>query len=129
MSNAAEVHLTIDKGADFAMQLYWTDFNSTPFTVVSPMRMEIRDATGTVAATLQTDDDAPDALFDTILYNSDSGLIQLMISKGVTNTMTPGMYRYDLFVTYVDNLSVSSTRLTKLMYGTVLVTERVTQNV
>lgn len=129
MTNAAYADLVIDQGADFAVQMYWTDFNNNPFTVLSPMRMDIKASTGQIVATLNTNDDANDLETPSIVYNSDSGLIQLQLPPNTTSTIAPGDYSYDLFVTYQDNLTTSSTRLAKLLYGRVFVNGRVTRNV
>jgi len=129
MTNAAYADLVIDQGADFAVQLYWTDYNNNPFTVLSPMRMDMKAATGQIVATLNTNDDANDLETPSIVYNSDSGLIQLQLPPSVTSTIAPGDYSYDLFVTYQDQLSNSSTRLAKILYGRVFVNGRVTKNV
>lgn len=129
MTNAAYADLVIDQGADFAVQLYWTDYNNNPFTVLSPMRMDIKASTGQIVATLNTNDEANDLETPSIVYNSDSGLIQLQLPPAITSTITPGDYSYDLFVTYQDQLTTSSTRLAKLMYGRVFVNGRVTRNV
>lgn len=124
---AAElVDLIIDRGEDWSVQLYWTDYGSNPFTVLSPIRMEIRANTGQVLATLTpkvNDDDYP-----YIIYNSESGLIQLQIPSEETDAMPPGIHRYDLFVTYDDQgYEPEGTKLTRLIYGSVTVRERVTQ--
>lgn len=129
MSTAGVVNLEVDAGSDFATQIYWTDSQSTPFTVLSPMRMEIRSDTGELLYTLQTDDATPDGDDNSILYNSTSGLIQLMLPASVTSSFPVGVFNYDLFVTYQDNTVTNETRLRKLIKGQVYVNGRVTQNV
>lgn len=129
MSTAGRVDLEIDQGADFGLQIFWVDGEQTPFYVLSPMRMEIRNDTGQVAYTLQTDDEAPVDTVRTIIYNSDSGLIQLYIPATETANMRPGTYFYDLFVTYRDNEITEETRLKRLIAGTIGVNGRVTRNV
>ena len=127
MSDAARVDLLIDQNTDWAIQLYWTNYSNTPYTVLSPMRMEIRSSTGAVAAELLTEEPLPEGTFPTISYNSESGLIQLQLTAESTNAMAAGEYLYDLYVTYQDKLTVSSTRLAKLLYGSVTVRGKVTQ--
>jgi len=128
MSSSALIDLDIDQGADFGVQLYWTTMDQEPFTVLAPMRMEIRDDIGATLFTLATNDGAS-AGTQTILYNSDTGLIQLMIPASSTAIFPPGRYNYDLFVTYQDNAVTNATRLHKLAKGNVYVDGRYTQNV
>ena len=128
MSTSALVDLDIDQGADFGVQFYWTTMDQTPFTVLAPMRMEIRDEVGSTMYTLATADGAASGT-QTILYNSDTGLIQLVIPSSATKNFPPGRYSYDLFVTYQDNDITNATRLHKLVQGSVYVDGRVTQSV
>ena len=129
MSTAGIVDLSLDQGADFGIQIYWTDESSQPYTVLSPMRMEIKNSVGGIVYALQTDDDAPVDAVQTILYNSDSGLIQLMIPASDTLNIKAGSYVYDLFITYLDNAVTQATRTKRLIAGTVLVNGRVTSHV
>lgn len=128
MSNAASVDLEIDQGADYGVQLYWTSMDQEPFTVLAPMRMEIRDDVGNTMYTLATADGSATGT-QTILYNSDSGLIQLMIPAADTANFPPGRYNYDLYVTYMDNTVTNATRITKLVGGNVYVERRITRSV
>lgn len=128
MSTSALVDLEIDQGADYGVQLYWTSMDQQPFTVLSPMRMEIRDDVGNTMYTLATSDGTSTGA-QTILYNSGSGLIQLMIPAADTSNFPSGVYQYDLFVTYQDNDVTNATRLQRLIRGNVYVNKRVTQNV
>lgn len=127
MSVAANVDIELDQGADFGLQIFWTDPEQTPFTVLSPMRMDIRADTGQVAYTLQTNDSAPAGTTLNISYNSESGLIQLFIPASDTSALKAGIYGYDLFVTYQD--SGTTTKLKRLLAGTVMVNQRITKNV
>ncbi len=128
---AGRVDLMIDQGADFVVQIYWTDGSNSPFTVLAPMRMDIKNGTGQIVATLQTDDAAPEDSAKTIIYNSDSGLIQLQLGKEKTGQMGAGRYVYDLFVNYhTGNTSETEpVRLTRLIEGVITVNGRVTKNV
>lgn len=127
MSEAASLDISVDQGTDFGIQIYWTDGANTPFTVMAPMRMDIKSETGQVIHSLMTgvaDDQATP-----ILYNSESGVIQLEIPADVTDSFASGSYDYDLFVTYQDSAVTNSTRLTRLLRGRVHVYRRVTQDV
>jgi hypothetical protein len=132
MSVAFRVDLEMDQGSDWASQIYWTDASSTPFTVTGPMRMEIRNDVGGVVITLQTNDTSTDELSDpdnqSILYNSESGLIQLQVRGTDTNKLAPGNYLYDLFVHYTDSVT-GFVRVKRLIEGIVAVNRRVTQNI
>lgn len=114
------------QGADFGVQIYWTSPDQVPFTVLSPMRMEIKDAVGNVIHTLSTDggDGEP-----SILYNSESGLIQLRVSRDATATFPIGRFDADLFVTYQDNKVTNATRVTRLFRANVYVEKRITTSV
>ncbi len=128
MSTAALVDLEIDQGADYGVQLYWTTMDQTPYTVLAPMRMEIRDDVGNTMYTLATSDGATVGS-ETILYNSDTGLIQLTIPAEDTSGFPAGVYQYDLFITYVDNMSTNATRVHRLVRGNVYVNKRITRSV
>lgn len=128
MSTAGIVDIDIDQGADFGCQFYWTTMDQTPYTVLAPMRMEIRDDVGNTLYTLATADGSTTST-QTILYNSDTGLIQLMIPAADTATFPAGRYNYDLFVTYQDNAVTNATRLKRLVKGNVYVDKRYTRNV
>lgn len=127
MSTAVSVDLTLDQGSDFGVQIYWVDGDRNPFTVLSPMRMEIQNDLGQVMFTLQSDDTQNDPTQQTILYNSETGLIQLMIPASATAAFPEGIYNYDLWVTYQDNVVTNQTRLRPLIRGNIYVNGRVTK--
>ena len=130
MTTAGNVDLTLDQGADFGIQIYWTDANNTPFTVLSPMRMDVKSEVGTVVHSFFTDDEAEGSMNPpNILYNFESGLIQLTMSAQETLALNAGTYDYDLFVTYQDNVITQATRLKRLIYGKFIVQGRVTASV
>lgn len=120
------IDLEFVQGADYGVQIYWTSPDQEPFTVLSPMRMEIKDAVGNVIYTLSTDgtDGEPN-----ILYNSDSGLIQLRVPASATADFPVGRYDCDLFVTYQDNKVTNATRVTRLFRGNAYVEKRITSSV
>jgi hypothetical protein len=130
VTTAANVDLTLDQGADFGIQIYWTDGANNPFTVLSPMRMDVKSDVGTVVYSFFTDDSAENSINPpNILYNFESGLIQLMMSAEETLALNPGSYSYDLFVTYQDNVITQAVRLKRLIYGQFIVQGRVTASV
>lgn len=130
MSNAAQVDLSVDQGADFAIQIHWTDAGNNPFTILPPMRMEIKANTGQVLHTLTTgvyDESGLDE--SNLLYNSESGLLQIRLTSEQTANFPSGSHRYDLFVTYQDDAVSGSTKLVRLIQGQVHVHGRVTTGV
>lgn len=117
MSTAADVNLALDQNADFGVQIYWLDPALTPYQLLSPMKMEIR--TMDLATVVHTLTDG-----DGITFSEGGGLIQLVIPKATTNTMAPGSYMYDLFVTYQENPTTTRTR--RLIKGVLTVSQKVT---
>jgi hypothetical protein len=95
--------------------------------------MEIRNSVGGVVATLQTDQFSDDGIVPgddkNIMFNIESGLIQLQLSADDTDAMGPGKFEYDLFVSYLDSAVTGRVRTKRLISGQVLVNGRVTQNV
>lgn len=126
MSESAVVPLAIDQGADYSVQIYWTDAGNNPFTVLHPMRMDIRASTGQLIYSLTSDSPNTEEQ-PNILYNSDSGLIQLTIPSSATAGFASGEYSYDLFVTYSDE-AVGQARSHRLIRGSVYVYGRVTRD-
>lgn len=133
MSTAANVDLSMDQGADFACQLYWTSGENQPYNVMGPMRMEIRNSVGNVVATLQTNETSEDEENQpdnqSIGYNSDSGLIQLYIDAATSDLIPAGVHDYDLFVSYLDSNITQRIRKQRLLYGKVMVNGRITHHV
>lgn len=133
MSTAAQLDINIDQGSDYAAQIYWTTGAGAPFFLQGPMRMEIRDTVGGVALTLQTSDTSDDDDADpdqTILFNEESGLIQLYLSGEQTDLLSPDVaYVYDLFCHYLDSAITGKIRKRRLIAGRVHVFGRTTQNV
>ena len=130
MSTSAQCDFVIDQNADFIAEVYWTDYNNIPIAVVEPIRMEIRSKTGQLEAELIYDGSLPDGQTPpSITYNSDSGLIQLHMPAEQTNTMHPGIFNYDLFVTYADAQNNATLRRHRMLYGQVEVRGKITRNV
>lgn len=122
---SASYPLIIDQGADWAVQIQWSSPSNMPYTVLAPMRMEIRGAGGSLLYALHTDDEGATE-FDSIDYNSENGLIQLQLDSATTTTFPAGTYVYDLFVSYSDTDRV---RTIRLINGTVQVNGRITQDI
>src|SRR6478672_6454053 len=102
---AALVPLVIDQGEDFTAQIVWTDEYDRGQAMIAPMRLDVVGAGSSVVLSLTTPDDPlPDGDVAEISYSTEVGLIQLHIDKGQTAALTPGSYRYDLFVTVENEL-------------------------
>jgi hypothetical protein len=133
MTTSALVDLEMDQGSDWAVQIYWTTTGNQPYSIQSPMRMEIRNRVGGVVAVLQTNQFSGDNVEDdpdqSIIYNSASGLIQLQLTAAETEAMGSGQFDYDLFVSYLDSAVTGRVRTKRLISGHVLVNGRITQNV
>lgn len=138
MSNAVRVDLSVDQGADFAAEIYWTDYYNNPFAIESPIRMDVRDEVTTVMefVAYPTGEEGELSEDVSIRYNSDRGLIQLLISSEKTKDVPAGNYFYDLFVTYRDQFQdpatgemMNTTRLSKIMYGRMNIRARITKNI
>jgi hypothetical protein len=122
MSTAAWVDLEADQGADFGVQLYWLDPVLTPYQLLAPMKMEIRQLDNLrLVHTLTSTDSAG------ITFSASNGLIQLIIPRTVTDGMKPDTYLYDLFVTYRQD--PTTTRVRKLIRGNFILNAKVTQSV
>ena len=125
---AARVNMQIDQGADFTAHIYWLDQDSVPFTVLPPIRMELRSVDANqLASALQVGSDEDDDSYD-IVYNSENGLIQIYLSSERTTMLSPGMYKYDIFTGYLDS-AAGKERIYRLLEGTVEVRGRITRNV
>lgn len=136
MSDTARVDITINQGADFAMQMYWTDNNDIPFRVVHPIRMEVRDSVSRIILTFVSGTEEGELEDHSLTFNTELGLIQITANADATDALTPGVYFYDLFATYEDRVTtqdsevpMSTVRRMKVIEGTVQVNGRITQNV
>lgn len=139
MSNSVRVDLSVDQGADFAVEIYWTDYNNNPFPIEAPIRMDVVSEVGGPVAEFVAYPDGEQGEYQddvTVRYNTERGLIQLLLSSEKTGQIPPGQYFYDLFVTYRDSYQdvvtgdmINATRLAKIMYGRMVVNGKVTKNV
>jgi hypothetical protein len=130
LSVSAQCDFVIDQNADFIAEIYWTDYNNIPIYVVEPIRMEIRSSSGQLEAELIYDGSLPDGQTPpAITYNSDSGLIQLHMPAEQTDKMHPGLFNYDLFVTYADAQNNATLRRHRMLYGQVEVRGKITRQV
>lgn len=138
MSDGAYVELSLDQGADFTLQINWTDPSNQPYEVIHPIRMQARASTGQTVLDLASSSgnaSSGDGSVPPITYSSQSGVLQVYVPNSQTVGIPSGQYYFDMFVTYrakVYNMSGSTTdseRRMKLLYGTISVEGRVTQDV
>lgn len=124
---AGRIDLVIDQGEDWTAQIYWTDYYNDPHKVTAPMSMHVKSPLGQTVADLYTPDETwPAGEVAPILYNTETGWIQLHIPATQTNTIPPGNYNYDLFVNIDDGAEYVGTQSVRLLAGTVSVSKRIT---
>ena len=136
MSEAARVDIEIDQGSDFALQLYWTNAYDVPYQVTHPIAMQVKDSVGATALEFRSSEEEGENEDVRLDFNAELGLIQLSATSAQTDALTPGLYFYDMFATYIDQnadddqgTSVAPARRMKIMQGTVKVNGRITANV
>lgn len=129
MTNAGIVDLTIDQGTDWAVQIYWTDQYSVPFRVSPPIRMQVRDDLNQIVLERKFDPDLAGGMAQGILYNSATGLIQIMVTAAESENLKIGIYHYDLFASYLDVSALTAVeRRAKLVTGRFIIEGRVTRD-
>ena len=127
---AGRVDFIVDQGEDFTCQLVWSDFSDNPIPVTTPMRMDIKSPFGQVMVSLLVPDPPlPVDEIPPITYNTDSGLIQLHLTKERTNAIPGGVYNYDLFVNVDDGEAYAGFQQHRLIYGQFISRARTTQGV
>lgn len=126
---AGPVELIVDQGADYTAQLVWNDFTDNPIPVTDPLRMDVKSPYGQVMFTLFPPDPMPPDEVPAITYNTDSGLIQIHMTKEQTDLLEGGTYSFDLFVTVDDGDVGTGDQLVALLYGSVIVRPRTTTGI
>lgn len=125
---AAHVPMEIDQGEDWTTTVIYSDEFDQPYNVIPPCRMDIKNSQGATQISLSTtDEEPPDGSIPQIMLSSEIGLIQMHIEDTATAAMVPGAYRYDLFVTIDDGNEYAGPQTQRLIYGEVIVNQRVTQ--
>jgi hypothetical protein len=136
VTDAARADISLDQGADFTLQMTWTDSSGNPYEVIHPIRMQARARTKQLTLDLFSYPDGaeiPEGIAPTITYSSTSGVIQVVVPASQTATIPAGVYDYDMFVSYktsiydlVTGVEALTTRKMKLLAGTLEVEGRVT---
>jgi len=115
---AQQEDITIDQGADFAMQLQLAEVNGNPKDLTSHF------VTGTVKKTY-TSDSADTFSFSSSINEPTDGIVTLTLSNTITDTMKPGRYVYDVELSFTD--SALNTVVERILEGTVYVTPSVSR--
>jgi hypothetical protein len=121
MSQPTRLDLHIHCGADYTGQWYWYDLSNTPFPVVNPAFMQIKTLSLTTSiAKYKTAGALAGWTAGPIEVSNTNGFVQLSLTKVQTQAINPGVYVYDMFVTYnvLDNDGdVEGTQLVKFISG------------
>lgn len=122
---AGNADFDVDQGEDWTAQLVLTDFYDQPLPVTNPIRMDIKSPFGGVVATLVYDGQTPPpGAISAVIFNKETGMIQLHMDNAVTNSLSPGVYSYDLFATFDDN--TGTPQVQRVVFGSIYVNGRVT---
>jgi len=125
MTDTYRVDLLVDKGSDFAFQLYWTDQYDEPLTITYPMKMTV--AFGAPQTYISVTETPTGGELAYISYNAEAGFIQLSLPDSHTNTFTVGQYKYDLWAHISDpDDVVNTTKRAKIIEGNFNVLSSVT---
>jgi hypothetical protein len=120
--SAGVVDFTIERGADWATQVYWVaEQTGQSIPLQSPAEMDIVSAsTGQRLIRL---DDGSNGGID--LGGAPQGIVQLKIDDTITVGFPAGRYVYDLFV-YTTAVSPIPSQRVRLLTGSVIVAQNVT---
>ena len=109
---ATKANITIDQGSDFTATIALKNANGTikdltGYTATSQMRKNYAQSTpsGTFSCT----------------HNNEGGQITISMSNGVTGTLEPGRYLYDV------EIATTAPNITRVVQGTVTVTPGMTR--
>ena len=106
--------ILIYQGAFWEEALIWTDEEGNPQIINGPILMDIKNHKNEIVRSLGTSPRTG------IVLGEEPGTLLFFLSHSETKLMTPGFYRYDLFVFDENN------RRVKLAYGPVEVVGAVT---
>ena len=124
---AANVPLEIDQGEDWTVSIVYTDDFDQPYNIVEPCRLDVKNNQGATQLSLSTPVDVvPPGYIPEIGISPEIGLLQIHVEDTVTAALMPGVYKYDLFVTVNDGNEYAGNQVQRLIYGDVVVNQRVT---
>ena len=116
------------RGQDLAVQWWSVDHRGEPIPYERPAKLTVKDSVGQLV--METTDDSAQAGAEALLLTSPyNGLIQLTIPRALLAPITPGIYRYDLWATVIDPVTISlfpGGQLVPVSEGTFTVTKRIT---
>lgn len=125
MADDVQVDLEVDKGSDYAVQLYWTDQYDSPIAISHPMKMTVAFATPFTYISTSEVPSGPQASY--LSYNSSIGFVQLSLPDSYTNNLIPGIYQYDLWAQVLDPDDINNTtKRTKIFGGSFVVVGAIT---
>jgi hypothetical protein len=122
MADDVRVDLQIDKGESWSVQLYWTDQYDEALSVTNPMRMMVKSGVTLINTYISVSDAPTGGQLQYISFNTETGFIQISLPSSHTNTLTPGIYQYDLFAEIEDPDDLANpTKRTKVIGGEFIV--------
>lgn len=120
-----DVNLVVDKGEDYAFQIFWTDQYDQPLEITHPLKMTV--SYNTPHTYISTSETPGANQYAYLSYSATSGLIQLSLPDSYTNTLTAGVYRYDLWAHVSDpDDVVNLTKRVRIFGGSFTVRSAVT---
>lgn len=135
---AGYAELEIEQGADYALQIVWTDVVNEAYRVCHPIRLQARSLGGQALLDLSSVDqttEQSEGSTPRIIYNTEGGVLQIIVPASVTAQLPPGELYYDMFVSYestsfdyINNEETDSIRVAKVMTGKIKVEGRVTKS-
>jgi len=134
VSESAYADLVVDQGTDFAVQMMWTDQLNEPYRIVHPSRMQVRAVTGQLLLDMPTLSGSDPSAAAHLVYNTEGGVLQVVIPSAATDKLPVGKHYYDVLVSYEATTQgfgaqaqTKAVRVAKLLYGTFTVQGRVTK--
>lgn len=114
---AGKYTIQIEPGATFELPLQFLDANSVPINLTGyTARMQVRPAPGgTLILDLTTSNGK------IVITDAAQGKLKLLVEASETNSVPPGVYRYDL------ELQSPANVVTRYLEGQVRVKEQITQ--
>jgi hypothetical protein len=120
MSQPQHIDLNITQGEDYTAQWYWLDVSDNPYPVVDPAYLIVATVSGNVVYKYKTAGALSGWIAGAIEVSNTSGFIQFSLTKAQTESMTPGVYKYEMFLSYQftdSSGAVVGTKITKFIEG------------
>lgn len=110
---AATYNLTIEQGADFAIQLTLSEDGSAKNLTGYSARAQMR---------LKKTDVSPAATFTCTVTSATEGKVKMSLANAITTDLSPGIYYYDL-----ELYTANDDNVTRLLQGQATVVAEVTK--